>query len=93
MIPILVEPTIKDIMNQQLNNCKNDKFLKNSNIMNIMLFGLIVGIISFILFIKYKGKQNIIEQKVKENKKKHYILSKLQTFQKLKAKEYTNIPM
>jgi hypothetical protein len=93
MNPILVESTIKNIMNQQLNNCKNDKFIKNSNIMNIMLFCLIGGLISFILFIKYKGKQNITEQKIKDNKKKHYILSKIQTFQKLKAKEFTNIPM
>jgi hypothetical protein len=93
MNPILVEPAIKHIMNQQLNNCKTIKFIKYSNMMNIGLFLLLGGLITFILFIKYKGKQNIIEQTSKDNKKKHYILSKLQTFQKLKAKEYTNIPM
>ena len=93
MNPILVESTIKNIMNRQLSNCKNDKFIKNSNRMNIALFFLLGGIIIFILFIKYKGKQNIAEQINRETTKKKYILSKLQNFQRLKAKEYTNIPM
>jgi hypothetical protein len=66
--PLLVESTIKSIMNSQLNNCKKDKFLKNSMILNIFLFIFFVTIISTILFIQYKGKQNIEEQINRDNK-------------------------
>lgn len=93
MNPILVEPTIKSIMNSQLSNCKKDKFIKNSTFLNIGLFLLLSGVISFILFIQYKGKQNIVERIQRENKKRNYILSKLQVFQKMKEKEFTNIPI
>lgn len=93
MYPTLVESNIKYIMNRQLSTCKQDKFIKNSEIMNIMLFLFLGGIISFILFIKYKGKQDINDFIERDNKKKKYILSKLQTFQRIKAKEYTNIPI
>ena len=91
--PFLVEPTIKIIMNSQLNNCKKDKFSKNSMILNIFLFCLFVTIISVILFIQYKGKQNIEERIMKDNKKRNFILSKLQVLQKMKESQFTNIPI
>ena len=91
--PILVEPTIKIIMNSQLNNCKKDKFLKNSMILNVSLFLTFCSIVSFILFIQYKGKQNIEERIIKDNKKRNYILSKLQVLQKMKESQFTNIPI
>ena len=55
--PILVESTIKNIMNSQLNDCKKDKFSKNSMILNISLFFMFCTILSFILFIQYKGNK------------------------------------
>ena len=91
--PILVETTIKSIMNSQLNNCKKDKFTKNSVILNVSLFFIFCGIISFILFIQYKGKQNIEERIIKDNKKRNFILSKLQVLQKMKESQFTNIPI
>ena len=91
--PILVEPTIKIIMNSQLNNCKKDKFLKNSMILNVSLFLAFCSIVSFILFIQYKGKQNIEERINKDNKKRNFILSKLQVLQKMKESQFTNIPI
>ena len=91
--PILVETTIKSIMNSQLNNCKKDKFTKNSVILNVSLFFIFCGIISFILFIQYKGKQNIEERIIKDNKKRNFILSKLQVLQKMKESQITNIPI
>ena len=91
--PFLVEPTIKIIMNSQLNDCKKDKFLRNSMILNVFLFITFVVIISVILFIQYKGKQNIEERINKDNKKRNYILSKLQVLQKMKESQYTNIPI
>jgi len=81
--PVLVESTIKSIMNSQLSNCKKDKFNKNSIYLNISLFLLLSGMISFILFIQYKGKQNIVDRIQRENKKRNYILSKLNVFQKM----------
>ena len=50
-------------------------------------------IITFILYIKYKGKQDVSKLIENENKKKNYILSKLHFYQKMKSKEYTNIPI
>jgi hypothetical protein len=91
--PTLVEPTIKSIMNLQLNNCKQDKFLRNSVILNIFLFVMFFCIVSTILFIQYKGKQNIEDRINKDNKKRHYILSKLQVLQKMKESQFTNIPI
>ena len=93
MNPLLVEPTIKSIINSQLNNCKQDKFLKNSMVLNIFLFVCLTTIISVILFVQYKGKQNIEEQINKDNKKRNYILSKLQVLQKMKESQFTNIPI
>ena len=93
MNPVLVETTIKSIMNSQLSNCKKDKFMKNSFFLNVSLFLLLSGIISFILYIQYKGKQNIVDRIHRENKKRNYILSKLQVFQKMKEREFTNIPI
>ena len=91
--PILVESTIKSIMNSQLNDCKKDKFSKNSMILNISLFFIFCSILSLILFIQYKGKQNIEERINKDNKKRNFILSKLQVLQKMKESQFTNIPI
>ena len=91
--PLLVEPTIKSIMNSQLNDCKKDKFLRNSMFLNIFLFITFLFVLSVILFIQYKGKQNIEQQIMKDNKKRNYILSKLQVLQKMKESQFTNIPI
>ena len=91
--PLLVEPTIKSIMNSQLNDCKKDKFLRNSMFLNIFLFITFLVVLSVILFIQYKGKQNIEQQIIKDNKKRNYILSKLQVLQKMKESQFTNIPI
>jgi Na+-transporting NADH:ubiquinone oxidoreductase subunit NqrC len=91
--PLLVEATIKSIMNSQLNDCKKDKFLRNSMFLNIFLFIIFSVVVSVILFIQYKGKQNIEQQIIKDNKKRNYILSKLQVLQKMKESQITNIPI
>ena len=86
MYPSLVEPTIKVIMKQQLDVCNKDKFQKNSIILNIIVGIAIVFIISVILYVKYTGKQDIKLIKEKERKKKEYILSKINNYQKMKNK-------
>ena len=86
MYPSLVEPTIKVIMKQQLDVCNKDKFQKNSIILNIVLGAIIVSIISVILYVNYSGKQDIKVIKERERKKKEYILSKINNYQKMKNK-------
>lgn len=86
MYPSLVEPTIKVIMKQQLDVCNKDKFQKNSIILNIVIGAVILFIISAILYVKYNGKQDIKQMKERERKKKEYILSKINNYQKMKNK-------
>jgi len=86
MYPSLVEPTIKVIMKQQLDVCNNNKFQKNSIILNVIVGALIMFVISIILYVQYKGKQDIQLVKEKERKKKEYILSKISNYQKMKNK-------
>ena len=86
MYPSLVEPTILVIMKQQLDVCNKDKFHKNSIVLNLVIGATIVFIISVILYVKYKGKQDIKTIKDRERKKKEYILSKISNYQKMKNK-------
>ena len=93
MYPQLVEPNIVHVMNYQLIECNQKKILKNTIIFNVICGIIIILIISMILYIKYKGKQDITTTIKKENKKRDYILSKLQFYQKQKSKEFTNMPI
>jgi len=86
MYPSLVEPTIKVIMKQQLDMCNHDKYNKNSILLNIASGAFLVSIIAIILYVNYKGKQDIQSMKDKERKKKEYILSKISYYQKMKSK-------
>jgi hypothetical protein len=86
MYPSLVEPTIKVIMKQQLDVCNKDRFHKNSVMLNIVICIVLLCVISAILYIKYKGKQDIALLKEKERKKKEYILSKINNYQQMKNK-------
>ena len=93
MHPILVEQNIIHIINEQLIICNKNKFIKNSLLFNLGGIVIIVLIISIILYIKYKGKQDVKSIKERENTKKNYILSKLKFYQNMKTKEFTNIPI
>lgn len=93
MYPHLVEKNILYVMKDQLIECNKIKFYRNNLIFNGALFILLSSIITIILYIKYKGKQDTKKMLEKENKKKNYILSKLQFYQKMKSKEYTNMPI
>jgi hypothetical protein len=73
-------------MKQQLNVCNKDKFQKNSLVLNLVIGFIILFVISVILYIKYKGKQDIKTIKERERKKKEYILSKINNYQKMKNK-------
>ena len=93
MYPHLVEKNILYVMKDQLLECNQKKLYRNNIIFNSILFILLTSVITIILYIKYKGKQDTKKLLENENKKKNYILSKLQFYQKMKTKEYTNMPI
>jgi Na+/H+ antiporter NhaD/arsenite permease-like protein len=91
MWPQLVEPNIVNIMKYQLNECNKQKLIRNTIKFNVIAAAIIIFIICVILYIKYKGKQDTRTMNERENKKRDYILSKLQFYQKIKTKEFTNM--
>ncbi len=93
MYPSLVEPTIKYILQSELKTSNELKFYRNSLIYNIICFIALFSVIGFILWLRYKDKQDKTQIMMRENKKRDYILSKIQLYQKIKTREYTNIPM
>jgi hypothetical protein len=93
MYPTLVEPTIKYILQSELKTSRDIKFNRNSFFYNIICFVVIISVIGFILWLQYNGKKDLVKVIEKENKKRDYILSKIQIYQKIKTREYTNIPM
>ena len=93
MNPSLVEPSIKYILNTQLGDIKETSEKNKNLLFNLVLFICLVAIIFIILKLKYKGKQNIQEQIIKQNKKRNYILSNLRKYQNMKSQPLTNIPI
>jgi len=93
MNPSLVEPTIKYVLNNQLTMIKKNNEYNKNILFNLFLFVLLISIIGITLNLKYKGKQDIISQQIKENKKKNYILSNLRKYQNMKSQPLTNIPI
>ena len=91
MYPHLIEKNIMYVLKDQLSECNKKKNYTNTLIFNISVFFMLSFIITFILYIKYKGKQDVSKLIENENKKKNYILSKLHFYQKMKSKEYTNM--
>ena len=84
MYPILVEPEIKYVLNNHLNTLKQINENKKNILFNVLLFLVLVTIIGFTLKLKYKGKQDIQLQRIKENQKKDYILTNLRKYQNMK---------
>jgi len=93
MKPSLVEPNIKFVLNNQLGNIKENTEYKKNIFFNLGLFIILILIVGITLKLKYKGKQDIISQQIKENKKKNYILSNLRKYQNMKSQPLTNIPI
>lgn len=91
MYPMLVEPNIKNVINSELRTCKQEKFYRNSNYLNIGGFLFIASLVSFTLWLKYQGKHDIKAVLENERKKKEYILTKLNQFQRMNQRAYTNM--
>ncbi len=92
MFPSLVEPNIHSILQYELKNSHQQKFERDSLYLNVGGFLFLFSLIGLILWIHYKGKQDVSAQQLRERKKKEYILSKLNTYQRIKNQEYSGIP-
>lgn len=73
----LIEPGVKSFLKISLQNCKQLKEQYYSAIFNASAFAVFVGIVSIILFIKYKFKSTPEERENKLQEQREYVLSKL----------------
>ena len=92
MYPSLVEPTIYSVLQYELKNSRQTKFQRDSYYVNLIGFVFLSTLIGLFLWIHYKGKQDVSARILRERKKKEYILSKLNYYQRIKEQEYTGIP-
>ena len=84
--PSLVEPGIKTFAVRTLKECHNFKMKHYNMVFNIGLGIGFVVVLALLLFVKYKGKLSPEEKKRNDNKKKEYILSKIQNFKDAEEK-------
>ena len=95
--PVLIEPGIKYYLSQSLKNCRNIKDYYYNIIFNVSIFVFFILIIMIVLNYKYKGASNSYEKKIKEEKKKRYILEQIKKMQQLQKNNsmdlITNLPL
>jgi len=93
MYPALVEPTIHSILKYELKNSHSQKFNQHSFYLNAVGFLFLFSFVGLFLWIHYKGKQDIPTQILRERKKREYVMSKLNYYQRIKDQAYTGIPI
>ena len=95
--PSLTEPGIRFYLNHSLKNCKNTKDKYYNIIFNIISLLCLIGVISFILYYKYKGNTDFREKQRKEERKKLYILEQIKKMQEMNKNNsmdlITNLPL
>jgi len=84
--PILTEPGVKYFLSETLKQCRIFKNSYNNLLLNIGLAVSFLFILAIILFFKYRGKMTPTEKIQNDNKKRQYILSKIQNFQESKKR-------
>lgn len=89
--PLLTEFTTKFYIKNSLKEVRQFKNKYITVIVNILLFLLFVGVITLLLYCKYKGKPTKEELKIKENQKKQYLFEKLHKISYEKRKENQNL--
>jgi hypothetical protein len=89
--PLLTEFTTKFYIKNSLKEVRQFKNKYITVIVNILLFLLFVGVVSLLLYYKYKGKPSKEEIKIKENQKKQYLFEKLHKISYEKRKENQNL--
>jgi len=89
--PLLTEFTTKFYIKNSLKEVRQFKNKYITVIVNILLFLLFVGVVSLLLYYKYKGKPSKEEIKIKDNQKKQYLFEKLHKISYEKRKENQNL--
>jgi hypothetical protein len=82
--PLLVEPGVKQFLNETLKQCREYKTTYYNLLFNVGVFLLFMFILALILIYKYKGKLSPSEKLKKDREKQQYILSKIKNFQDAK---------
>ena len=77
--PRLIEPGIRMFLSKSLRDYHKSLDKYTSLIFNISLFIVFIGVFSFILYYRYKGRPTPHDIAMKNRKSKEYILGKLQT--------------
>jgi hypothetical protein len=92
MYPTLVEPTIHSILQHELKQSREKKFIRNSLWCNIWLSIILFSSVGLFLWVHYKGKQDIPAQIKRERERREYIFTKLNYYRRIKEQEYSGIP-
>lgn len=90
--PSLIEPSIKNILNSSLKQCRNFRENYYNIVLNVSLGVGFLFIIALVLLYKYKGKLTPKEIERKNREKQQYILSKIQLYQNDRQSEITGLP-
>jgi selenocysteine lyase/cysteine desulfurase len=77
MNPNLIEPGVKYIINKTFKTSNILKEKYKNTLFNVLMFLLIIGLITFLLLYKYKGKLTEDEIKTRNNENKKYLLQKI----------------
>ena len=92
----LTEPGVRYFLSASLQKCNEKRICYESFLINLFLFFGFLGILSSILYYKYKSKLTDKEKKEKEKKKQTYFVDKIKLMSEKKQKEYnlliTNLP-
>lgn len=75
----LVEPGVKYFLHESLKQCREVKKQYYNLYYNIGGLVFLVGLLSIILWVKYKGKLSSIEKQLKSESDKAYILKKIRS--------------
>lgn len=89
--PSLVEPGIKTFSIKALRECHQFKQKHYNTVFNICAGLILIVVLGILLYLKYKGKMTPEEKKKHENKKKEYILSRIQNFNEAKEKMHQTL--
>ena len=77
----LIEPELRHLCLQNLNECKEKKLVHYSRVMNITLLALFVGGLAIFLYVRKKRKVDPAKKRAKMEADRFYILNKIKTLQ------------
>jgi hypothetical protein len=95
--PILTEPGIRQFCLNTLKKCNEKRMNYMNYIFNVILFMVLIGAISILLWYKYHHKLSSTDKKRKFEEDRNYILNRIKSLsldkQKLQNGLITNLPI